>query len=67
LSQTSDERGQNYNTPAHAIIEKGSDVIIVGRGIISAVDPRAAARQYRELAWHAYQQRIGCGSSDAKL
>ncbi len=53
-----DDLGQQYTTPEQAIIKQGSDVVIVGRGIISAADPLAEARYYREEAWRCYQERI---------
>lgn len=53
-----DSLGQQYNTPAKAM-EKGSDVIIVGRGIYKADDPRKAAAMYREESWKAYLERCG--------
>ncbi|KAI9672073.1 MAG: orotidine 5'-phosphate decarboxylase [Alyxoria varia] len=58
-----DTLGQQYNTPRHAVLEKGVDVIIVGRGIIGAYDRVAEAERYRKEGWAAYLQRIGVGDS----
>jgi uridine monophosphate synthetase len=53
-----DGLGQQYNTPAKLIGVKGTDIVIVGRGIITADDPKAEAERYRKRAWKAYQARI---------
>lgn len=52
-----DGLGQQYNTPAK-LIGKGTDVVIVGRGIITAADPQGEAERYRRKAWKAYLERI---------
>jgi len=55
LSVGNDTLGQQYNTPKTAI-NAGTDVIIVGRGIISAPDPVAEAKKYRRAGWEAYEK-----------
>lgn len=58
LAQTNDPLGQQYVTPEQAIIERNTDVIIVGRGIIEAEDPKHAAQEYRQAGWQAYLKRL---------
>ncbi len=53
-----DGLGQQYNTPEKLIGKLGTDIVIVGRGILKAADPAAEAERYREKAWEAYEQRI---------
>lgn len=41
-----------------SVIAKGTDVIIVGRGIYQAADPTSVASAYRKAAWDAYTARL---------
>ncbi|XP_074037044.1 rudimentary-like [Leptinotarsa decemlineata] len=53
-----DDLGQQYNSPASIVLERGADIAVVGRGITLAKDPEVAAAAYKKLLWDAYLQRI---------
>jgi uridine monophosphate synthetase len=53
-----DGLGQQYNTPSKLVTLLGTDIVIVGRGIITAGDPQSEAERYRRKAWKAYLARL---------
>lgn len=59
-----DNLGQQYLSPQEVIGEKGSDVIIVGRGILAASDRVQEAEKYRKAAWESYMSRLGAPAED---
>lgn len=59
LNAGQDSLGQQYLTPSDVIINRGSDIIIVGRGIYQAQDPVKAAVDFKQAAFNAYMTRIG--------
>lgn len=60
MSKGGDNMGQQYDTPASAFC-RGTDVIIVGRGLYGAKNAAAAAaaaKEYREAGWAAYEASL---------
>uniref|UniRef100_A0A8C5U0V6 Uridine 5'-monophosphate synthase n=1 Tax=Malurus cyaneus samueli TaxID=2593467 RepID=A0A8C5U0V6_9PASS len=59
LQTGGDNLGQKYLSPKEVISEKGSDIIIVGRGILAVSDRLQEAERYRKAAWESYVSRLG--------
>ncbi|XP_022115564.2 uridine 5'-monophosphate synthase [Pieris rapae] len=58
LQSSKDDLGQVYNTPEKVVLENGGDVIVVGRGIVSAKNPETEAILYKDTLWKCYIKRI---------
>jgi orotidine-5'-phosphate decarboxylase len=56
-SARTDPLGQQYQTPAEAIV-RGSDIVIVGRGIYGSDDPEQKVKEYQIDAWNAYEKTL---------
>lgn len=54
INDAGDKLGQQYNTPENVILKNNSDIIIVGRGITRATNPKQEAEKYQRLAWQSY-------------
>ena len=54
-----DGKGQRWRGPREVVKDEGADVVIVGRGILSAKDRSVEAERYRREAWRGYEERIG--------
>jgi uridine monophosphate synthetase len=59
LAGKGDGLGQQYNSPQRLIRDEGTDIIIVGRGILNADDKTDEAERYRIEGWKAYEERVG--------
>lgn len=57
LASKGDTMGQQYATPQDAV-ERGADVVIVGRGIYGAEDVLATTKEYQEAGWQAYLDKV---------
>ncbi len=58
LEVKSDQAGQVYNSPDVAFTERGTDFMIVGRGIYQAENPLEAAKSYQKAGWKAYNSKV---------
>nr|O93864.1 RecName: Full=Orotidine 5'-phosphate decarboxylase; AltName: Full=OMP decarboxylase; Short=OMPDCase; Short=OMPdecase; AltName: Full=Uridine 5'-monophosphate synthase; Short=UMP synthase [Pachysolen tannophilus]AAD02431.1 OMP decarboxylase [Pachysolen tannophilus] len=59
LDDKGDKLGQQYRT-VDQVIDSGSDIIIVGRGLFGkGRDPVLQGERYRKAGWDAYLKRIG--------
>nr|CAD7260094.1 unnamed protein product [Timema shepardi] len=58
ISDNADSLGQCYNSPEHAVLTRGADVAVVGRGVVCADNPALAALEYSKKLWSAYQRRV---------
>ena len=58
LGASGDGLGQQYRTPRQVILESGSDIIIVGRGIYGDKSKiEEMAKTYQNSGWEAYLER----------
>ena len=57
LTSKGDSKGQQYCSPTEAVVDKGADIIIVGRGLIQSANVIATAETYRKEGWNALMER----------
>ena len=57
-SGSGDSLGQQYLSPAEVIGDHGSDIIIVGRGILQAPDMVLAAKEFQTAGYSAYESLL---------
>ncbi|SCV03280.1 LAMI_0H06898g1_1 [Lachancea mirantina] len=59
LDDKGDSLGQQYRS-VDEVIQGGSDIIIVGRGLFGkGRDPAVEGARYRKAGWEAYSRRVG--------
>lgn len=58
LAEKNDALGQAYITPEQALVFNQSDIIIVGRGILQALDQLEEAKKYRKAGFEAYLSQL---------
>lgn len=58
LAEGGDKHGQQYLTPEEVIFNRGSDILIVGRGITESENPKEEAKKYQEAGWQAYHKKL---------
>jgi orotidine-5'-phosphate decarboxylase len=59
FARKDDSLGQRYTTPEESIGDNKSDIIIVGRGILSEIDRVDSAIEYKKRGYNAYLKRLG--------
>ncbi|RWS03250.1 uridine 5', partial [Dinothrombium tinctorium] len=62
IGASGDSLWQRFVTPEDAILKRGADVIIVGRGITEAKDKISAAKEYQRRGFSAYESKISSAS-----
>uniref|UniRef100_A0AAG5CSY1 Uridine 5'-monophosphate synthase n=1 Tax=Anopheles atroparvus TaxID=41427 RepID=A0AAG5CSY1_ANOAO len=65
LEEGVDGLGQLYDSPERVVKERGADICVVGRGILSSKTPAETSRIYRDRLWEAYLDRINVDKNDA--
>lgn len=59
MKASGDSQGQQYVSVRQAVVERGADVCIVGRGVTRADEGvKEAAQAYQKEAWEAYGERL---------
>ena len=57
ISVDNDGGDQRYVTPNIAVLERGADLVIVGRGVTGASDMVTAVSKYQSEAWSALAEK----------